>query len=106
MRHRWAILMFKAASAHAMGDYVSYNKLYQIVHSEFSQWKATAEKECNQKSKKNWLGGGETYVVSESDPTENGKRFFDVLQGRSAQEIMQTLMEMEQNNWIQLYSPV
>lgn len=106
LRHRWAILMFKAASAHAMGDYASYNQLYQTVYSEFSQWKATAEKECNQKSKKNWLGGGETYIVSESDPTENGKRFFDILQGRSAQEIMQTLMEMEQNNWIQLYSPV
>lgn len=106
LKHRWAIIMFKAASAYALGDIASYQKLYKTVQSEFSQWKAKAEIECKQKSKKNWLGGGETYIVSESDPTENGKRFFNIMQGRSRQEVMQTLMEMEQSNWIQLYTPV
>lgn len=82
---------------------ISCTKLF--IQSSLSG-KQLRKKNVIKNLKKNWLGGGETYVVSESDPTENGKRFFDVLQGRSAQEIMQTLMEMEQNNWIQLYSPV
>lgn len=82
---------------------ISCTKLF--IQSSLSG-KQLRKKNAIKNLKKNWLGGGETYVVSESDPTENGKRFFDVLQGRSTQEIMQTLMEMEQNNWIQLYSPV
>ena len=106
LRHRWSILMFKAAAAYAMRDTVSYNKLYQIVSAEYTQWKANAEKECNKKSYKNWLGGGETYIVSETDPTEYVNRYYTILQGKSSQEIMHTLMVMERDNWIQLYSPI
>lgn len=54
LRHRWSILMFKAAAAYAMRDTVSYNKLYQIVSAEYTQWKANAEKEC----KKNHIKTG------------------------------------------------
>ncbi|MBD5316958.1 MAG: hypothetical protein HDS11_04760 [Bacteroides sp.] len=106
LRHRWAILTFKAAAAYAMGDTESYNRLYQTVRTEYSDWKANAEKECNRKSYKNWLGGGESYIVSESDPTESINRFYAIFQGRSHQQIINTLMEMERDNWLQLYSPV
>lgn len=106
LRHRWAILTFKAAAAYAMGDTASYNRLYQTVRKEYSDWKANTEKECNRKSYKNWLGGGESYIVSESDPTESINRFYAIFHGRSHQQIINTLMEMERDNWIQLYSPV
>lgn len=97
LNQRWQLLLIKAAAAYALGDKASYEKIYQTVRSEFAKWKSSANRYCEQKSHKNWLGGGETYIVAASDPTERMDTYHVIFRDRSSHEIIKTLMEIEKD---------
>lgn len=106
LKHRWSILMFKAAVAYRLGQISTYTNFYNTAISEYQKWEASAQRECEQKSHKNWLGYGETYIVVPSNPIDDFNRFLSIFSNSSHQEIMKTYIELEQNNWMDLYTPI
>ena len=100
-------MVVNAFAAEALGDIVSYNKLRKIVNDEYNQWKSNAEHQCKQKSHTGWLlGGGETYYVNYDNPFEENSNYKHLFSGQSADAIHRLLAELQQNNWMVLYSPI
>ena len=106
--HRWRVLLLQASVALALGDNSTYNTHCNTVREEFAKWKNQAERQCSEKSHKNWLGGGETYMVVASDPLQSSTFSFykEMFVGKSRNEIMQTYTELAKDNWQSLYSPI
>lgn len=106
--HRWRVLLLQASIALALGDNNTFNAHCNTIRTEFNQWKSQAERQCSAKSHKNWLGGGETYIVTANDPLQSGTFSFykEMFVGKSKSEIMQTYSELSKDNWQALYTPI
>lgn len=52
-----------AAFAQLLGETSLFNQAKDAYHKLGNEWYAKASSEAEKKSHKNWLGGGETYIV-------------------------------------------
>ena len=52
-----------AAFAQLLGDTSLFNQAKDTYHKLGNEWYVKANSEAEKKSHKNWLGGGETYIV-------------------------------------------
>lgn len=55
------VLQFAGAYAKLLGENKLYNQLKETFNSLKSQWESHASELCKQKTKTNWLGGGDVY---------------------------------------------
>ena len=54
-------LQFAGAYAKLLGEDKLYNQLKETFNSLKTQWESYASELCKQKTKTNWLGGGDVY---------------------------------------------
>ena len=63
-------LKMAAAMAKALGQDKLYNDLKNAFNSLKNQWESSTSEICKQKTKTNWLGGGDVYTYSSCDNFE------------------------------------